>query len=75
MQRTNVRYLMIGATALLAGLLIADTPVQAVLPLALVLACPLMMLLTHGTGRHGTDGGSHDGHDRAVHRDSATDGR
>ena len=55
MHARYMRYLLVGAAALVAGLLIAGSPVQSLLPLLLLLACPLMMVvMMRGMGGHGS---------------------
>lgn len=71
MHGTHMRYLLVAAGALVVGLFGAGTPVQALLPFLLVLACPLMMVfMMRGMGGHGHVGG-HD-HDAARKRDDIT---
>lgn len=59
MHGTHTKYLLVAAGALVVGLLVAGTPVQALLPYVLLLACPLMMIvMMRGMGGHrGHDGG------------------
>ena len=69
MHGKTMRYVLVAAAALVAGLLLAGSPVQAVLPFLLLLACPLMMIvMMRGMGGHG-DGHSHDAGptERIVH--------
>lgn len=59
-----------GLTAALAGVAVvgalwAGVPAGTLLVLALVLACPLMMLTMHGGGGHGGHGG-HGGEEREA---------
>jgi hypothetical protein len=55
-----MRYVLVAAAALVAGLLLAGTSVQALLPFLLLLACPLMMVvMMRGMGGH-DNGRSHD---------------
>jgi hypothetical protein len=60
MRGTSTRYLLVAAGALVVGLLAAGTPVRSLLPVVLLLACPLMMIfMMRGMGGHGgmhTDG-------------------
>jgi hypothetical protein len=51
-------YLLVAGASIVVGLAIAGTPVRSLLPLVLLLACPLMMILMMG-GMHG--GGTHGG--------------
>jgi hypothetical protein len=54
MNRTHRRYLLIAGGALVVGLLVSGTPVQSLLPLLLLLACPLMMMvMMRGMSGHG----------------------
>jgi len=85
MHGTRMRYLLVAAGALVVGLLAAGTPVRSVLPVVLLLACPLMMVFMmrgmggHGSGHgcgHGSDHGSDHGGARPDRdRDDATVGR
>lgn len=48
MHGKQMRYVLVAAGALAVGFLLAGTPVQSLLPIVLLLACPLMMILmTH----------------------------
>jgi hypothetical protein len=54
----GMNYLLVAGGALAVGLLIAGTSVRSLLPLALMLACPLMMvLMMRGMGGHGGGNG------------------
>ncbi len=80
MHGRHMRYVLVAAGALVVGLLAAGTPVQSLLPYALLLACPLMMVfMMRGMGGHGGHGGDPDrrpGHDESTRdRDDATLGR
>jgi len=49
-------YLVVAGGALVVGLLLAGTPAQSLLPLILLVACPLMMMfmmrgMGHGSGQ------------------------
>lgn len=56
MHGTHMKCLLVAAGALTVGLLVAGTPIQTLLPFALLLACPLMMIvMMRGMGGH--DGG------------------
>ena len=60
MHGKTMTYVLVAAAALVAGLLLAGSPVQAVLPFLLLLACPLMMIAMM-RGMSGHDGGhTHD---------------
>jgi type III secretory pathway component EscV len=52
---THVKYMVLGAAAVLAIALVAGVPLESALPLAILLACPLMMVVMMGTmgGGHG----------------------
>jgi type III secretory pathway component EscV len=52
---THVKYMVLGGAAVLAVAVLAGVPLVSALPLAILLACPLMMLLMMGTmsGGHG----------------------
>jgi hypothetical protein len=66
------RYILVAGGALVVGLLAAGTPLRSLLPLVLVLACPVMMMfMMRGMGGHGGHGGvpSQDTHDH--HHDEA----
>jgi choline-glycine betaine transporter len=71
-----MRYLLIAAGALVAGLLAAGTPLQSLLPFVLILACPLMMVvMMRGMGGH-TDQDDTPRSDRKTDdRHDATTGR
>jgi hypothetical protein len=78
MHDTRMRYLLVAAGALVVGLLAAGTPVRSLLPLVLLLACPLMMVfMMRGMGGgHGSDhSGSHGDARPDRDRDDATAGR
>ena len=64
-------YLVVAAAAVVVGLLLAGTPLQSLLPLVLLLACPLMMIVMmrgmHGESGHG---GEHGSDKHASDRDS-----
>jgi len=77
MHGTRMRYLLVAAGALVVGLLAAGTPVRSLLPLLLLLACPLMMvIMMRGMGGHGShDGGTKGEADPNRARDDATAGR
>jgi hypothetical protein len=81
MHRTHMKYLLVAAGALAVGLLLAGTPVQSLLPFALVLACPLMMVfMMRGMhGDHGHGGGTHPSDpavvDHSDHHDHPADTR
>lgn len=71
MHGQHIRYLIVAAGALLTGLLAAGSRLQSVLPVLLLLACPLMMLFMMRTmGGHGSHGIDHDAATRD--RDAAT---
>jgi hypothetical protein len=54
---TLLRYGLVAGAALVVGLLVAGTPWRSLLPLALLLACPLMMVfMMRGMGEHGRHG-------------------
>ena len=57
MHGTHMKYLFVAAIALVVGLLVAGTPVQSLLPLVLLLACPLMHFLHRGHKGYGRHGG------------------
>jgi hypothetical protein len=60
MHGKTMTYVLVAGAALVAGLLLAGSPVQALLPFVLLLACPLMMIvMMRGMGGHG-DGHSND---------------
>jgi hypothetical protein len=64
MHGQHLKYLFVAAGALVPGLLVAGTSLQAVLPFLLLLACPLMMvLMMRGMGGHGDHPGHGGGHD------------
>ena len=76
MHGTSMRYLLVGAAALVVGLLIAGTSLQSLLPYALILACPLMMVfMMRGMGGHTDHGAEHAQARPARDRDDATAGR
>jgi type III secretory pathway component EscV len=52
---THVKYMVLGAAALLALAVLAGVPLESALPLAILLACPLMMVVMMATmsGGHG----------------------
>jgi len=58
------QHLQLGAAAaalIAVGAYIAGVPLNTILLVALVLACPVMMLFMHGGGGHsGHGGGTHD---------------
>lgn len=59
MHGTQMKYLLVAGGGLVVGLFLAGTPLRALLPYLLLLACPLMMVvMMHGMGGHG------DGHRR-----------
>ncbi len=77
----HLKYLFIITGSVVAGLLVAGTPIKSLLPFAVALACPLMMVLMmrgmaghggggQGMGGHGPDGCGHDHHE--VKADSST---
>jgi type III secretory pathway component EscV len=55
---THVKHMLLGAAGVLAIALAAGVPLESALPLAILLACPLMMVVmmaTTGDGHgHGT---------------------
>lgn len=54
MNSRSMSYVLVGAAALAAGLLMAGTSVGSLLPIVAVLACPLMMVvMMRGMGGHG----------------------
>jgi hypothetical protein len=68
-----MRYLVIAGGALLAGMLVAGTSLQSVLPFLILLACPVMMIfMMRGMGGH-ADQRDHNDHQRhsAADRDRA----
>jgi Protein of unknown function (DUF2933) len=70
MHSTGMRYLLVAAGALIVGLLAAGTPVRSLLPLVLLLACPLMMVFM--MAGHGGTNRDADGHGGAAReRDDA----
>jgi hypothetical protein len=55
MHGRSTGYVVVAGGALSVGLVVAGTPLPALLPYALLLACPLMMvLMMRSMGRHGT---------------------
>ncbi|HET8681360.1 MAG TPA: hypothetical protein VFM54_05750 [Micromonosporaceae bacterium] len=79
---TRMRYLLVAGGALVVGMFVAGTSVQSLLPVLLVLACPLMMIgMMVGMRGHSGGGGGHShhcgghGHDRTATREDATTGR
>jgi hypothetical protein len=62
----------IALAVLVVGLVWAGVPAQTLLFAALILVCPLMMLVMmrgmHGGGEHGHDDHSHRDHDSTTHR-------
>ena len=76
MHGTSMRYLLVGAGALVVGLLIAGTSLLSLLPYALILACPLMMVfMMRGVGGPTGHGAEHTQDRPARDRDDATAGR
>jgi hypothetical protein len=76
MHGTFMRYLLVAAGALVVGLLAAGTSLQSLLPYALILACPLMMVfMMRGMGGHADHGVEHIQDRPARGRDDATAGR
>ncbi len=57
MKMTNKKWALIGIPVVLLALGTAGVSIASVLPLALLLACPLMMLGMHGG--HGSHGNGH----------------
>ena len=57
---------LVGAAAIAAVLAVLGVPLGAVVPFALVLACPLMMILMMG-GMHGMHGTHGKGEDHTGH--------
>ncbi len=57
MKMTNKKWALIGIPVVLVALGTAGVSIASVLPLALLLACPLMMLGMHGG--HGSHGKGH----------------
>jgi hypothetical protein len=54
MKMTNMKWLVVGAPIALVALVSAGIPLASLLPFAIVLACPLMMMGMHGGhGNHG----------------------
>ncbi|HET8661690.1 MAG TPA: hypothetical protein VFM55_22185 [Micromonosporaceae bacterium] len=76
-----MRYLLVAGGALVVGMLVAGTSLQSLLPILLILACPLMMIgmMVGMRGHSGGGGHSHHcgghSHDRAATREDATAGR
>jgi hypothetical protein len=71
MHGTRMRYLLVAGGALVVGLVAAGTPVRSLLPLLLLLACPLMMIfMMRAMGGHGSD---HGGPQADAHPDRARD--
>lgn len=70
---THVKYMVLGAAAVLAIALLAGVPLESALPLAILLACPLMMV-TMMASMNGGHGHGH-GHrpDSDVHQDTTPD--
>jgi hypothetical protein len=61
MHGQHMKYLLVAAGALVVGLLAAGSSLQSVLPLLLLLACPLMMVfMMRGMGGHSGHGADHD---------------
>lgn len=69
MTRQHLRLAAVVAVLIAVGALVAGVPLNTVLLVALVLACPLMMLFMHGMAGH--DGG----HDRQREHDDERTGR
>jgi hypothetical protein len=64
MNSKPMRYLILGAGALVLALLLTGTPLKAVLPYLFLLACPLMMVfMMRGMGGHSGHGGQSCQHD------------
>ena len=80
MRGRSMGHLLVAAAALAVGLLVAGTPLQELLPYAILLACPLMMVVMmrgmgHGThGDTGTARGDNRSHSRSGSRESALSG-
>jgi type III secretory pathway component EscV len=55
---THVKYMVLGAAALLGIALLAGVPLASALPLAILLACPLMMVLMMGSMSGGHEHGA-----------------
>jgi DUF2933 family protein len=71
----SLNYVMVAGAAVVAGLLIAGTPVRSLLSFVLLLACPLMMLfMMRGMGGHGDGGGHGCGHGRTEADESRSPG-
>ena len=77
MHGTHLRYLRVAVGAVVVGLLAAGTPLPSLLPFALILTCPLMMIVMMlgmgGRSGHGSGGPGHDS--SARDRDDAAAGR
>ena len=53
MHGRTMGYVLIAAGALAVGLVVSGTPLQSLLPLVLLLACPVMMIfMMRGMGGH-----------------------
>lgn len=78
MHGTYMRYLVVGAVALAVGMFAAGTSLQSLLPILLVLACPLMMIaMMVGMRGHGSNGGTSGPHGHGTDTSGnrhATDG-
>jgi DUF2933 family protein len=61
MHGKSMKYMIVAAVAVMVGLLVAGTPVASLLPFALVLACPLMMVAMMGMMSRGHGQDTHDG--------------
>ena len=67
---SHMKYMLLGAAAVLGVALVAGMPLQSALPLAIFLACPLMMVfMMGGHGGHETE---HDGNQASGQRNDST---
>ena len=67
--RTHVIVMLVAAGGVLAALWIAGVPLGAAAPLALFLACPLMMFFMMRGMDHGGSGQTHDHSDPSARQD------
>jgi hypothetical protein len=66
MKMTNMKWVLVGGPIALVVLGTAGVPIATLLPLAFILACPLMMMGMHGGhGGHGGHGTAQEAPDKS----------